>query len=194
MLRGSITRQNILPYPLAFLLSLTSAMKKHFCFVSILGICLTMTCAGQNVASTSAIKDPVPLFEQLPKELTKELREGSKTIEEALVKANQMLMPKVKELPCELEGSVTVVEKRFERGTINLNGYIVNTHSENARVNGTVFYYYYYLVFDKSQEAKISKLKRGDRIKVSGTAAGGMFMSSNKRPVFMLSVKDAKLK
>lgn len=153
-----------------------------------------MTCVAQNAANSSAIKDLVPLFEQLPKDLTKELREGSKTFEEALVKANQMLMPKVKDLPCELEGLVTVVEKRFERGTITLSGYIVNTYSEKARVNGTVFYYYYYLVFDRSQEDKISKLKRGDRIKVSGTTVGGMFMSSNKRPAFMLSVKDTKLK
>jgi len=123
----------------------------------------------------------------------KEFRQGSNTVQEAVVKANPFILSKAKDKSCELEGVVGIVEKRFEQGTTTLNGYIVSTRTERVRVSRATFACFYNIIFNKEASEKVSKLKRGERIKVTGTTRSAGFTYGTQLPLFIISVIDAKL-
>lgn len=70
-------------------------------------------------------------------------------MQEAFVKANPLILSKAKDKPCEVEGVVGSVEKRFERGTTILSGFMVNTITERVRVSGATFACYYNIIFNE---------------------------------------------
>lgn len=148
----------------------------------------------KGAPSGDVFKDPAALLEQLPKEIAKDMRPGSRTLQEAIAKANPILSPKVKDKPCEIEAIVSSVEKRFEPGSTTVTGYFVSTQYQKVRAAGAVFYCYYSLAFDKSASEKVAKMRRGEKIRAIGTCSGTEIMTGSQLPFFYIGIKDAKLK
>lgn len=143
---------------------------------------------------SNTLKDPVVLLDAVPKELMKDMRPGSRGMQEAIAKASPMISDKARDLPCELEGLVSQVDKRFEPGTTTMMGYSVMTRSEKIRAGGATFYSYYNILFDKGESEKVAKLRRGEKIKIAGTTTGAGLMPGSQSPFFVIGVRAAKLK
>lgn len=148
----------------------------------------------KGASSGDAFKDPAALLDQLPKEIAKDMRPGSRNLQEAVAKANPLLSPKVKDKPCEVEAIVSSVDKRFEQGTTTVTGYTVFTQYQKIRAAGAVFYCYYAITFDKSEAEKVMRMRRGEKIRATGTCSGAGFMTGSQSPYFSIGVRDAKLK
>ena len=148
----------------------------------------------KGAPSGDVFKDPAALLEQLPKEIAKDMRPGSRTLQEAVAKANPILLPKVKDKPCEIEAIVSSVEKRFEPGSTTVTGYFVSTQYQKVRAAGAVFYCYYNLTFDKAESEKVARLRRGEKIRATGTCMAAGFMTGSQSPYFFIGIKGAKLK
>ena len=105
-------------------------LNRFFAFLFVIGLSVTaqgQESKGKDAPSGDAFKDPAALIEQLPKEILKDMRAGSRNLQEAVAKANPLLSPKVKDKPCEIEAIVSSVEKRFEPGSTTVMGYFVST-------------------------------------------------------------------
>ena len=150
--------------------------------------------SAKKAGAVPPIKDPVVLLEELPKDLIKELTPSEKKFEENIAKANPIISAKVMDKPCEFDGIVGYVEKRFEQGTSTMAGYTVVTRTVRIRSSGTVFLAYHSIDFDKSESDKVAKLKNGQKVRFTGTTSGASFLTGSQAAFFMVGVKNGKLK
>ncbi|GEP41019.1 hypothetical protein BGE01nite_03100 [Brevifollis gellanilyticus] len=131
--------------------------------------------------------DPKKILEEIPKDLLKDISGSPDKRKPAIDAASTQLRQKFRGDP----GDVSV---RVSSTNMSNGRYVINVQSEQVRASGTNFNVSYYIYLDPAENAKAAKIKKGDRVKVSGKTSIYMASPSDTYTLLSITLNDAKLK
>lgn len=163
---------------------------KQSSFLAFVCLALSLSClSGQEAAV--AIKEPLAVLEGLSREVLKDLRPGSNKMREASGEASKKA--------AESEGKQATFKivignvdpfQAAEAPTVTR--YKIGARVETERVSGIPISVHILAVLDIEQHPKVAKLKKGDKITITGRIGNAEVLGRTQAELH-LDVKDVKL-
>lgn len=147
--------------------------------------------AEKKPAAAAEITEFSQAFAGIPREVMQDLRKGSRGFDEAASKASEQIKKNLAKKTAEFKISVAKVEP-FKRGDSSETSYRIFGMTEKIREGSTPFNAIVMAMVDESEKEKVLKLKKPDRIVVTGTIIGGSV--TGPMPTLHIDLTDAKLK
>ncbi|MDZ4287882.1 MAG: hypothetical protein U0984_07980 [Prosthecobacter sp.] len=137
--------------------------------------------------------DPEEAFKGIPRDVMQDLRPGSRKMEDAVVKASQIVAKNVETKMATLKFTVANIEKFNRDDAPGVTRYRVHGMLEKIRAGGAYFNLNLMAVPDVSEDDKIAKLKTGDKVTFTGKVSNGEITARTTAELH-IDLMDAKIK
>lgn len=159
-------------------------------FLAFVCLALSLSCLSAQEAA-GAIKEPLAVLEGLPREVLKDLRPGASKMREAAGEASKKA--------AESEGKqasfkivIGNVDPFQAAEAPTVTRYKIGARVETERVSGIPISLHILAVLDIEQHPKVAKLKKGDKITITGRIGNAEVLARTQAELH-LDVKDVKL-
>lgn len=148
--------------------------------------------AEETKAAVMELK-PADALKGIPRDVLGDLRPGSRKLVDAAAKASQVVATNIENKTVTMKFTVSGIEKFQRPDAPTINRYRVRSNPDTEREGGTTFYVNVMVVPDVSDDEKVAKLKKGDKVTFTGRVSNGEITAAGS-VVLHIDLMDAKLK
>lgn len=171
------------------------------CFLLAAGLNVSMTLSAAEPRKTeksekptaAEFTDPKLALAGIPRDVMQDLRAGSRKLDDAVAKATEQVRKNVVNKEATLKFTIGSVEKFKRPDAPEVTRYRVHAMTEKIRESGATFDVMLMAVPDVSEDAKIAKLAKGDKVVFTGKISSGEITARNGA-ILHIDILDAKLK
>ena len=162
--------------------------------LSSLALSLAVSLPAAETATTGGdkITDPAQVLANIPRDVFKDLRYGSRDIEAATIKATAQMRKNSEGKTGSFKMTVGVVEQFQRKDTPDITRTRLKQTNEIIREGGAAMRVYLVAVMDEGEKAKFAKIAKGSKVTVTGMIENAEIIT-NKEVELHINLKDAKL-
>lgn len=148
--------------------------------------------AAETEKSATPVLDPASALEGIPRDVLQDLRPGSRTMMEASGKASQVVAKNIEGKMATLKFEVFGLEPFQRPDSLSITRYRVKSLIDKVRVNGSSFNVYLMVIPDVSENEKVTKLKKGDKVSFSGKISNGEILKGQELHIDLIDATLVK--
>ena len=169
-------------------------MKSCLCAgILVLGLGLSLSSAADPAKAGGQITEPKQALAGTPRKVLLELRAGSRTMNDAAVKATEQIRKNVEGKTASFKMTVKSVDKFQRKEAPTVDRVRITSTVETLTDSGTTFTVFLMAVPDVSEDAKVAKISYGNRITVTGKITNGEIIARDTAELH-IDVMDATVK
>ncbi|HYF38012.1 MAG TPA: hypothetical protein VD994_22105 [Prosthecobacter sp.] len=167
-------------------------MRPHLTALFLTLALTALTTHAAEPAKPAALFNPADALAGLPRDVVQDLRPGSRKLTDAAAKAAQVVAKNVEGKMATVKFDILSIEKFQRPDTLDIDRYRIKAETDKIRSAGATFEYLLMIIADPSENEKIAKLKKGDKVTFTGKIANGNINPANGLDLH-IDIIDAKL-
>jgi hypothetical protein len=153
---------------------------------------LDLPAAEPAPAEKGGITDVKQALADIPRDVMKDLRYGSRTMEDAATKATAVARKNVEGKTASLKMTVQFVEKFQRKDTPDVTSIRLRQSNDTVREGGVTFTVFLMTVLDESEKEKAAKLDKGSKVTITGKISNAVILP-RKNAELHIDIMDGKL-